>query len=159
MAEYKVGFGYDIHRLVANRKLILGGVQIPYSKGLFGHSDADVLIHAICDAILGAIGKPDIGELFPNTDKRYKNIASSKLLEIVVKLMKKCGFSLVNLDTVIIAEVPKISRFKDLMKNKIVGILNIKKDNINIKASTNEGISQIGSGKAIAAYAVVLLVK
>lgn len=157
MDKYKVGFGYDIHRLVKNRSLFLGGILIPYPQGLLGHSDADVLLHAICDAILGALGEPDIGELFPNTEQRYKNIASSKLLEAVVSLMKRKGFSLSNLDTVIIAEKPKISRFKDKMKSNIAKILATKKNNINVKASTNERVGLIGSGKAIAAYALVLI--
>ncbi len=159
MNKYKVGFGYDIHRLVKGRKLFLGGILIPYPQGLLGHSDADVLMHAICDSILGALGEKDIGEHFPDTDLKYKNIASSKLLKVVAKLMKKNGFLLANLDTMIIAEKPKISKFKDKMKINIAKILATKKGNINIKASTNEGLGLIGSGKAIAAYALVLLTK
>lgn len=155
--QYKIGIGYDIHRLVGGRKLILGGINIPYPKGLLGHSDADVLLHAICDAILGAAGLPDIGQLFPNDDPKYHNISSKELLKSVSKLMRKNKYSVNNIDTVIIADAPKIAPFKKKMIANIAGILKVKSACVNIKATTQEGLGVIGEGKAIAGYAVVLL--
>ena len=150
----RIGIGYDIHRLVKGRKLILGGVEIPHAKGLMGHSDADSLIHAICDALLGAAALPDIGQYFPNTDKKYKNISSIRLLEKVSSIIKKKGYSVNNIDTVVIAENPKIAGHKDKMKKNIAKALNITPEEINIKAKTAEGTSKV---EAIAAYAVALL--
>ena len=156
----RVGIGYDIHRLIKGRKLILGGVAIPHAKGLDGHSDADVLLHAVCDALLGACGLGDIGEHFPNTDKKYKGISSNILLSRVYECVKEHDFSIGNIDCVILAEKPNLKAYKPKMREKIAKILLTDPKNINIKATTQEGLG-FGSGKkeAIAAYAVALLVK
>ncbi|MDD5355919.1 MAG: 2-C-methyl-D-erythritol 2,4-cyclodiphosphate synthase [Candidatus Omnitrophica bacterium] len=156
--EHRTGIGYDLHRLTSGRKLFLGWVEIPYIHGLLGHSDADVLLHAICDALLGAIGQGDIGELFPDTDPRYDGISSRELLKIVYELVAKKNFSIVNVDTVVVAEEPKLFPFKKQMRQAIAGILNIKEDSVNIKAKTNEGIGEVGDKLAIAAYAIVTVV-
>ncbi len=153
----KIGIGYDIHRLVKKRKLILGGVTIPYPKGLNGHSDADVVLHAICDALLGALGKGDIGEHFPNTDHRYKGISSLILLEKVFKLVKSAGLVVRNVDTVVLAEKPNLKSYKEKMRKVIARTLTISPENVNIKATTQEGLGFHGKKEAIAAYAVVLL--
>lgn len=153
----RVGIGYDIHRLVEERKLCLGGVEIPYVKGLLGYSDGDVLIHAISDAILGALSLGDIGQHFPNTDPRYKDIPSAELLTKVVDMMVKKNYIINNVDTMIIAEEPKIGPFRGKMVDVLTGILNVQKDRISIKATTNEGVGALGRGDAIAAYAVVTL--
>lgn len=154
---YKIGIGYDIHRLVKGRKLILGGVKIPYSKGLKGHSDADSVIHALCDAILGAAGLGDIGDYFPNTDARYKNISSLKLLKEVKVLVDSKKYKIQNIDCIAIAEEPKIAPFRKRMKKTIAEILDIDEDAVNIKATTNEGIGDIGRKKAIAAFAIAMI--
>ena len=153
----RAGIGYDIHRLVKDRKLFLGGVEIPHSKGLLAHSDGDVVIHAICDAILGAIGMGDIGEHFPDKDSRYKNIDSCELLKMTVKKVCEKKFTINNIDVVVIAEEPKIFPFKSRMVEKISGITGMDKDRVNIKATTNEGVGSIGNGDAIASYAIVTL--
>ncbi len=155
----KIGIGYDIHRIADGRRLVLGGVDIPYLKGLEGHSDADVLLHAICDAMLGAIGEDDIGRHFPSTDPQYKNISSLLLLEHVWRLVSKKRFKIKNIDTILIADEPKIEPFKDGMKDNIQRALGIARDQINIKATTSEGVGTIGRGEAMAAHAVVLLEK
>ena len=155
----KIGIGYDIHRLVEDRKLVLGGLEIPYVKGLLGYSDGDVLLHAISDAILGALSLADIGQHFPNTDPQYKDIASSRIIKKVLSMMDSKGFKVNNIDSVIIAEEPKIFPFKDKMLEKLEDVLEIKRDNINIKATSNEGVGSLGRGDAIAAYAVVTLVE
>ena len=152
-----VGMGYDIHRLVEERKLFLGGVDIPYVKGLIGYSDGDVLLHAIADALLGALALGDIGEHFPNTDPNYKDIASKEILQKVANMVSEKKYVVNNIDTVIIAEEPKIYPFKDKMAEIISGILGIEKSKINIKATTNEGVGAIGKGDAIAAYAIATL--
>ena len=149
--SYRVGIGYDIHRLVDERKLFIGGVEIPYIKGLLGHSDGDVLIHAICDALLGAVAEGDIGQHFPDTDPKYHDISSIELLKKVDDLMIN------NVDTVIIAQEPILSPFKKQIQQKIAQILNIKQEVVNIKAKTNEGLGEIGRKEAIAAYAVVTI--
>jgi len=154
----RIGFGYDLHRLVKNRKLILGGIEVPFGKGLLGHSDADVLLHAITDALLGAAGLGDIGEHFPDTDKKYKDISSAVLLQKASALINKEGFTIGNIDAVIVLEKPKLSAYKEKMRERIAQILNIPKANVNVKAKTNEGQDSIGKGKAIAAYAVAALV-
>jgi 2-C-methyl-D-erythritol 2,4-cyclodiphosphate synthase len=141
----------------AKRKLFLGGVLIPYPKGLIGHSDADCLLHAICDAILGAMGKGDIGHHFPNTDPKYKNISSLELLKQVHRIAKKGGFGIVNVDVMVLLEAPKIGPYKEKIEKKIAGILKINKNRISVKATTHEGIGAIGEQKAAAAYAVVLV--
>ena len=153
----RVGVGYDIHRLVEERKLFLGGVEIPYIKGLLGYSDGDVLLHALSDAILGGMGMGDIGVHFPNTDPQYKDISSLELLSRVAAIAASKKFVINNVDTVILAEEPKISPFREKMVDAISSTLGIKKDRVNIKATTNEGVGSLGKGEAIAAYAVVAL--
>ena len=150
----RVGLGYDIHRLIEGRKLFLGGVEIPHVKGLDGYSDADVLLHAICDAILGAIGKDDIGIHFPNNDPAFKGISSLELLHRVSVLAEGSGFGIVNIDSTVILEEPKLLPFKPKMKKMIASVLGIGEDRVNIKATTQEGVGAIGRGEAIAAYAV-----
>jgi 2-C-methyl-D-erythritol 2,4-cyclodiphosphate synthase len=157
--ETRVGIGYDIHRLVSDRKLFIGGVEIPYIKGLLGHSDADVLIHAICDALLGAIAQKDIGELFPDSDPKYKGISSSKLLKIVLELVRAKGYQISNIDTVIVAEEPKFLPFKSMIQESLSRIMNIDKDQVCVKAKTNEGLGEVGGKEGIACYATVLLKK
>lgn len=157
--EIRVGIGYDIHRLVKGRKLFIGGIQIPYNKGLLGHSDADVLIHAICDAFLGAIGERDIGELFPDTDPKCRNSASSEFLRVVLRLVRKKGYKVSNLDTIIIAEEPKLLPFKNRIQENLSKIMDVGKDCVGVKAKTNEGLGEVGRKKAIACYATVLLRK
>jgi 2-C-methyl-D-erythritol 2,4-cyclodiphosphate synthase len=156
--EYRIGIGYDIHRLVDGRKLFIGGVEIPYIQGLLGHSDGDVLLHAICDALLGAVGQEDIGQCFPDTDPQYHGIPSTELLKTVEGLIKKKNFRVNNVDTVVVAQEPILSPFKKQMRETIARILNIKEDDVNIKATTNEGIGEIGKKEAIAAYAVAMVV-
>jgi 2-C-methyl-D-erythritol 2,4-cyclodiphosphate synthase len=153
----RIGIGYDIHKLVEGRKLILGGVQIDYEKGLLGHSDADVLVHAIMDAILGAIGKRDIGCYFPDTDKNFKDINSLLLLEKVAEILKSSGYKIENIDSVIIAQAPKLNPYIDEMKSNIAQVLKLDISQIGIKATTNEGLDSIGELKAIASQAVVLV--
>lgn len=153
----KVGFGYDSHRMVGGRSLILGGIEIPYEKGLLGHSDADVLTHAICDAILGALACGDIGRLFPDTDPLYKNISSLKLLSSVRALMEKKQYEVNNLDSTVVLEKPKLMGYIHEMALNISGVLNISVNRVNIKAKTNEGMGFIGRGEGVAAFAVVLL--
>jgi len=155
--EYKAGIGYDIHRLVKGRKLFLGGIQIPHTKGLLGHSDADVLLHAVCDALLGAAGLADIGKHFPDTDKRYKNIRSTQLLKNVLKRIKRRGLEVVNLDATLVAEEPKMSVWRLNIQEQIAKQLGICKGSVNLKATTAEGLGDIGKKKAIAAWCVVLL--
>lgn len=157
--QYKIGIGYDIHRLVQGRPLFLGSVEIPYIKGLLGHSDGDALIHAICDALLGALALGDIGEHFPDTDAKYQGISSSKLLKAVKGLMEGQGYKINNLDVVIIAQEPNLTSFKKQIKEKICVLLDLKEDAVNIKAKTNEGLGAIGNKEAIACYAMVSLVK
>jgi len=156
--SYRVGIGYDIHRLVDGRKLFIGAIEIPYIQGLLGHSDADVLLHAICDALLGAVAEGDIGQHFPDTDPRYDGISSIELLKRVDSLIRKKNFLINNVDTVVIAQEPILSPFKKQMQQAIAEILNIKEDNVNIKAKTNEGVGEIGRKEAIAAYAVVTVI-
>lgn len=149
-----VGIGYDIHRLVDNRPLFLGGIKIDYEMGLAGHSDGDVLLHAICDALLGAANLGDIGMYFPPDDDQYKNIASSTLLKKVKTYIENSGFLTKNIDAVIVAEKPKILPYKNEMQKTIAHILQIPESSVSIKGKTNEGIGPIGEGKAIAAWAV-----
>ena len=155
----RIGIGYDVHKLVENRKLILGGVEFQYEKGLLGHSDADVLVHAIMDAILGALNLPDIGNLFPDTDDEYKDIYSIKLLDRVVNLMEEKSYKIGNLDTVIICEMPKISPKREEIQKKLAKHLKTDIENVSIKASTSEKLSFTGRGEGIEARAVVLLEK
>ena len=153
----RIGFGYDSHRLVSGRKLVLGGREIPHDKGLLGHSDADALVHAICDAILGATGEGDIGRHFPDTDNTYKNISSIKLLQMVGQLADKKGYLVNNIDSTILLEAPKLVEYKDEMATNIAGALHISSDRVNIKAKTNEGMGFVGRKEGVAAFAVVTL--
>lgn len=159
---YRIGEGYDIHRLVENRKLILGGVEIEYKKGLLGHSDADVLIHAIIDSILGAASLFDIGYHFPDSDSKYKNVSSIELLKEIMNL--KCGdksfqdkYSIINIDSTIICEEPKLRKYISDMRKNISAALSISFDDVNVKAKTEEGLGYIGDGSAISARAVCML--
>ncbi len=155
----RIGFGYDVHRLVENRKLTLGGVDIPYDKGLAGHSDADVLVHAIMDALLGAAGEGDIGRHFPDTDKRYKGISSLLLLERVREIIEKAGYSVGNIDSVVVTQAPKLAGYIAQMEENIARVLGTKKDDVNVKATTTEGLGFAGTGEGIASYAVTMIVK
>ena len=153
------GSGYDVHKLVEGRRLILGGVEIPFEKGLLGHSDADVLIHAIMDALLGAAALGDIGRHFPDNDEKYKDVSSIKLLYQVLCLLKKEKYSIINIDATVIAQKPKLANYMQIMEQNIADTLNIEKNKINIKATTEEGLGFTGEGLGIAAKAVCLIEK
>jgi 2-C-methyl-D-erythritol 2,4-cyclodiphosphate synthase len=153
----RVGFGYDVHALVKGRPLILGGVKIPYLLGLQGHSDADVLIHAISDALLGAISEGDIGKHFPDSDSQYKNIQSTILLKRVMIMMREKGFHILNIDTTILAQKPKLSDHIPRMVKEIADTLEIDTERVNVKATTSEGLGFAGRGEGIAAQAVALV--
>lgn len=153
----RVGIGYDVHKLVNGRELVLGGVQIPYEKGLLGHSDADVLIHAIMDSILGAAALGDIGKHFPDANEEYKGINSLKLLKEVDKLIKEKSFKIVNIDSIIIAQSPKMAPYIETMIENISNILGIHKDQINIKATTEEGLGFTGRKEGIAAQSICMI--
>ncbi len=153
----RIGQGFDIHRLVENRDLILGGVKIPYKKGLLGHSDADVLIHAIIDSIFGAMNIGDIGEHFPDTDPRYKNISSLELLKLTGELSDKKGYKIINIDSTVICEEPKLLNYKKEMKKNISNALKISEDDISIKAKTKEKLDSTGQGLSIEAQSVCLI--
>lgn len=157
MASFRIGHGYDIHRLVPGRPLVLGGVKFDTDYGLEGHSDADCLTHAICDALLGAAGLPDIGHFFPNTDPAYKNIDSQILLQRVVAEIRRLGYEIGNLDTTVVAERPKIYPHLAAMKSALARSAGLLPDEIGLKATTNEGLDDIGRGLAIASHAVALL--
>ncbi|MBW2437853.1 MAG: 2-C-methyl-D-erythritol 2,4-cyclodiphosphate synthase [Desulfobacterales bacterium] len=154
----RVGIGYDIHRLVTGRSLILGGVSITYEKGLQGHSDADVLIHAICDALLGAAGLGDIGSHFPDNDPQYKDISSLKLLSQTCRLLTDNGYRIVNLDATILAEAPKMAPHRQKMQTVLADTMNISAADINIKATTTEGLGAIGKGEGIGALCIAMIV-
>ena len=155
----KVGIGYDVHRLVEGRKLIIGGVEIPHEKGLLGHSDADVLLHAIGDALLGAAGLGDLGEHFSDKDLQYKGVNSLVLLKKIVALIKKQGYKVNNIDAVVIAEAPKLSPYKLQMKKNISEVLEISETEINIKATTEEGMGFTGLKQGMAAWACATIDK
>ena len=155
--NFKTGFGYDVHKFSSDRKLILGGVEIPYSFGLEGHSDADVLLHAVCDSILGAAGFSDIGNQFPNTDPDFKDISSLVLLKKSYELIKQEGWKIGNIDCVVILEEPKINKYSDVMKKNISEIL--ETDFISIKATTSEGIGFVGRKEGCVAYCTSLIYK
>ena len=159
MIPYRVGTGYDIHRLEENRDLIIGGVKIPYEKGLYGHSDADVLIHAIIDALLGAPALPDIGTIFPDTDSKYKDADSTLLLKHVCNLVKEKGYKIGNIDSNIIAQAPKMMPYITNMKKRLAEVMNTNIDNISVKAKTNEKMDAVGEKLAIEANAIVILYK
>ena len=157
MYKMRIGFGYDIHKLAKGRKLVLGGVEINHTKGLLGHTDADVLIHAIIDSLLGAAGLGDIGQHFSDTDPKWKNANSIDLLKIVYISLKNKGYTVVNIDSTIVTEEPKLSPYTTSMKILLAQVLEIKDNQINIKAKTNEGQDSIGQKNAICAWAVALI--
>lgn len=155
----QIGIGYDSHRLVEGRKLIIGGVELDFEKGLLGHSDADVLIHAIIDSILGAVGLNDIGSYFPDTDNQWKDAKSLQLLKIVSEFIRNKGFDIQYIDSVVIAERPKLAPYIEEMKNNISSALSINTNKVNIKAKTNEGMGFIGRGEGIVAQSVCIIIK
>ena len=155
----RAGIGYDVHKLVDGRDLILGGVKIPYEHGLLGHSDADVLLHAICDALLGAAGEGDLGRHFPDSDQKYKGISSIKLLEEVKNLLENRGYRLSNLDASIVCQRPKLSPHIGQMVENIASALETGQDRVNVKATTTEELGFAGRGEGIAAYCVVMIEK
>lgn len=155
----RVGMGYDVHRLTEGRKLILGGVEIPYEKGLLGHSDADVLVHAVMDALLGAVGERDIGSHFPDTDPAYKGADSILLLKEVGKIVKSKGYNISNIDSTIVAQRPKLAMYIDNMKTNIANALEIEPDCVNVKATTTEKLGFEGEGLGISSQAICLVYK
>ena len=157
MTSLRIGHGYDVHRLVEGRKLILGGVDIPWEKGLLGHSDADVLVHAVMDALTGAARLGDIGKLFPDTDPAYEGISSVKLLSEVGRLLGEKGYQVVNIDATLIAQAPKVGPYRPQMAANIAAALGIDLEQVNVKATTEEGLGFTGDGSGMAAHAVVLL--
>lgn len=157
MSDRRIGIGYDVHRLAADRSLVLGGVTVPFELGLLGHSDADVLTHAICDALLGAAGLGDIGIHFPDSDERYRGISSLRLLEEVVRFVREAGYGPVNVDATVVAERPKLTPHLPAMKEAIGRLLGLSADRIGLKATTSEGLGALGRGDGIAAVAVCLI--
>ncbi len=155
----RIGHGYDVHRLVENRKLILGGVEIPYEKGLLGHSDADVLLHAIMDAMLGAAALGDIGHLFPDTDERFRGADSMKLLREVNRVIGENGYKVGNIDSTVIAQRPKLASFIDEMRGNIADACGVDISQISVKATTEEKLGFTGSGEGISAHGICLLIK
>ena len=153
----RVGLGFDLHRLAAGRKLMLGGIEIPFAKGGVGHSDADVLIHAICDALLGAAGLGDIGELFPDTDPQWKDAASEVFLKDVLQRVRAKGLAPQQVDATVFAQEPKLSPHKPAIRENLAQLLGLEPDAVNVKAKTMEGVAPIGSGDAVAAQAVAVL--
>jgi len=159
MENIRIGQGFDVHEFCDNRKLIIGGIEIPYEKGLLGHSDADVLLHAICDSLLGALALGDIGIHFPNTDPKFAGIDSKKLLKHVYELIRENGFKLVNLDSTLLLEKPKIAKYVPVMQKIIAEILEVEIDRISIKATTTEKLGFVGRKEGVAALSVALLIK
>ncbi|HNP81882.1 MAG TPA: 2-C-methyl-D-erythritol 2,4-cyclodiphosphate synthase [Nitrospira sp.] len=157
MTAVRVGCGWDIHPMVTGRKLILGGLEIPHHKGLQGHSDSDALVHAICDALLGAMGEGDLGRHYPSSDQRFKNISSLKLLEDVVQKLRAKGYRLANVDSTIIAQAPRLSPHLAAMQKIIAGVLEVDPDLVNVKVKSGEGLDAVGREEAIAAQAVCLI--
>ncbi len=155
----RVGFGFDVHRMVKDRKLVLGGVNIDYEYGLLGHSDADCLVHAVCDALLGALGIGDIGDMFPDSDPEYKDVKSLFFLKRIKDILKESGFSILNIDTTLVMEKPKISPYKDAMRANIANALEIDAKIVNIKATTTEGLGFEGRKEGVSAYAVATLIE
>ncbi len=156
---FRVGQGFDVHEFAENRPLILGGITIPYDKGLIGHSDADVLLHTVTDAALGAIGEGDIGRHFPDTDPDFKDADSAKLLEYIWKIVEKKGYKLGNVDCTIIAQAPKMAPYIEQMRNRIAQLLNAEPTQVNVKATTTEKLGFTGRGEGIAAQATILLIQ
>lgn len=157
MTNLRVGYGYDVHRLAEGRKLVLGGVEIPWEKGLLGHSDADVLVHAVMDALAGAARLGDIGMLFPDTDPFYRNISSLKLLEEMGRLLRERNIAVANIDATLLAQAPKVAPYRARMAENIAAALGIEAEQVNIKATTEEGLGFTGDGSGMAAHAVVLV--
>ena len=155
----RIGIGHDIHRLVFERKLVLGGVTIPFEKGLLGHSDADVLVHAVCDALLGAAGLGDIGLHFPDTGPEFKDIYSIQLLAKTYEMISSKGFAISNVDSTIFAEAPKLFPYREAMQKNIAEAIQIKPSRVNVKSTTSEGLGMIGKGEGIAAMCIALLTK
>jgi 2-C-methyl-D-erythritol 2,4-cyclodiphosphate synthase len=155
--EFRIGHGFDAHRFRRGRKLVLGGVVIPHSKGLVGHSDADVLLHALINALLGALGEGDIGQHFPDADPRYKGISSVTLLDTTLRLMRRKGYKLVNMDVTLIVQDPKLARHYGTMRKKVASHIKVPEQRVNIKAATTEKLGWVGKGRGMAATAVVLL--
>ena len=155
----KIGNGYDVHKLTENRKLILGGVEIPYEKGLLGHSDADVLIHAIMDALLGACSLGDIGKLFPDSSAEFKDISSIVLLKKVNEVLKKENYAIINIDSIVVAQAPKLAPYINIMKNNIANALEMAVEDVSVKATTTEHLGFEGRGESISSYAVCLVEK
>ena len=153
----RIGIGYDIHPLAGGRKLILGGVEIPHPQGLQGHSDADALVHAVCDALLGALGEGDMGKHFPSSDPRYKDISSLKLLEAIAAMLSRKAYRVVNVDTVIIAQAPRLGPYLPAMQTRIADVLKVKPELINVKVKSGEQVGAIGREEAIAAQATCLI--
>jgi 2-C-methyl-D-erythritol 2,4-cyclodiphosphate synthase len=158
-SNLRIGHGFDAHRFQRGRKLVLGGVEIPHSAGLAGHSDADVLLHALINALLGALGEGDIGVHFPASDARYKNISSAKLLEGVLSILRQKKFSIVNVDATVIAEKPRLAPYYEKIRRRVAELLKISARRVNVKAATTERMGWIGEGKGMAATAVALLEK
>ena len=157
ISSNRIGIGYDIHRLVEGRKLVLGGVEIPFEKGLLGHSDSDVLIHAICDALLGAAALGDIGTHFPDTDPRWAGGSSLDFLAHVVELLGERGYTVANVDTIILAERPPLAPYIGKIREGLASVLRVNVDRVSVKAKTGEGLESVGRGEAIAAQAIALL--
>lgn len=158
-SDIRIGHGYDVHRLIEGRDLIIGGVNIPYEKGLLGHSDADVLVHAILDAVLGALGEGDIGKHFPDTDDRFKGINSMLLAENVASLLNSKGYRIGNIDATVIAQRPKLSPHIDAMRSNVAHVFGVETDRVNIKATTEEKLGFTGNGDGISAHAVCLITR
>ena len=159
MTGLRIGHGYDVHRLTEGRRLILGGVEVPYEKGLLGHSDADVLTHAVMDALLGAAALGDIGKFFPDTDAAYAGISSILLLERVAERLREAGYAVVNLDATVLAQAPKLAPYRERMRENLARALSLDTSRVSVKATTEEGLGFTGEGLGIAAHAVALLEK
>lgn len=157
MSAFRIGHGYDVHMLTPGRKLILGGVEVPYNLGLLGHSDADVLTHAVMDALLGAAGQGDIGKLFPDTDPAYQNISSLLLLDRVAQRLRKMGYQVGNVDATVVAQSPKLAPYIPQMRQNLALHLGVPQEQVNVKATTEEGMGFTGKGMGMAAHAVALL--
>src|SRR5512139_240966 len=155
--KIRVGCGYDVHPLGAGRKLILGGIEVPHSKGLMGHSDSDVLVHAVCDALLGAMGEGDLGRHYPSSDQKYKGISSLKLLEDVIGKLTKKGYRVVNVDTIIVAQAPRLSAFLAAMQKQMAQVMGIDADQVNVKVKSGEGLDAVGREEGMHAHAVCLI--
>lgn len=157
--SYRIGLGYDLHRTIAGRPLVLANVVIPHDKGLDGHSDADVVLHALIDALTGAAGLPDVGEMFPNTDPRYKGINSAELLAGTMERFAQTGYRIVNADIIVLAQKPKLAPHKAAMKKRLAELLQVREEQVNIKGKTGESVDAIGEERAIGCHCVVLLEK